>query len=81
MQKRRKLKLRKETLRRLDDTRLGRVAGGTFETNLAHTVCWCPTAGCSNGCATQAGCGEDPPTYGCTRPPSVCNSCAPTVCC
>lgn len=62
--KKRKLRLHRETIRRLDANDLSRVAGGNTEGTCQDSV-----ALCSQEC-----------TEACTRPISICNTCAGPEC-
>lgn len=83
--KKRKLRLRRETLGRLDQNQLSQVAGGEDPT-VGAGVCTandCPTVTCDTCIGTCNPCdtgGSIPPTLVCSRPPTVCNTCFPTAC-
>lgn len=68
--KKRKLRLHRETIRRLDSDQLGRVAGGAhtdeFTCDCYSNPTWC------NCDTTEYSCGGDTAD---TRPQSICNSC------
>lgn len=81
--KKRKLRLRKETLGTLNNGQLSGVAGGVTTGVGVCTANACPTVTCNTCIGTCDPCnggGSVPPTDLCSRPPTVCNTCFPTVC-